>query len=678
MKSYLRYAVFLFMPATIVAQSISGTVRNGTTGQPSSGDQVIVMPLRDGMEQESQSITDSRGGFSVALKSPSSAHLLRVIHAGVNYDQAIKDSSPLSVTVFDSALRVADVHGRLGMAQVEAEGNRLKVTEMYSIVNPSSPPVTQTGPRNFEFKVPVEAKIEFLQVRRPQSVWVNVNSTASKSEPGKYAVDFPIRPGDTLFKFVYYLPYSGSAKLQFRPAYPVETFAVAHPPQMHFKAAKAAFTKLGTAQGLSMEQVAAKGMLREIPAFQVSGMGAVAQPQVSADKGFAPEISAKPAQASAAVTTAAPSTRDVRALLVAFAALLSAAVFGFWRNRRRHAQVIPVLALVILLSLAGRAQEPASEPSQAPAQNTAPVQQSGDFAIENPQATKVPRDVILVKGAVPGSSDPSVPVPESGGIAESVYTNKYFGFSWPLPNGWLQKYSGPPPSDSGYYVLGLLEPGKALRNAASGNILISAQDLFFPLAPVNSALSLVTFNAKRLSTDFKIEQVPQELKIGKRKFVQMGYMSPVAELHWYTLATEIRCHVIEFQFTTPDTELLKTLAQSVATMADLEEQKSGPVCVKNYATGNNLLLHVDPVFSANKFNPIPVRIVIDKYGKIKHVHVLSAFPDQIKAVNEALQQWEFRPYKVNGEPMEVETGIMFGGPHPQQKKGSVAAARVAD
>jgi hypothetical protein len=38
-------------------------------------------------------------------------------------------------------------------------------------------------------------------------------------------------------------------------------------------------------------------------------------------------------------------------------------------------------------------------------------------------------------------------------------------------------------------------------------------------------------------------------------------------------------------------------------------------------------------------------------------------------------QWEFRPCRVNGKAVEVETGIMFGSrmPHP-----GVSAAQVAD
>ena len=78
------------------------------------------------------------------------------------------------------------------------------------------------------------------------------------------------------------------------------------------------------------------------------------------------------------------------------------------------------------------------------------------------------------------------------------------------------------------------------------------------------------------------------------------------------------------------------------------------------AAGDNVLQRIEPVMADRKFNPIPVRIIIDRYGKVKHVHVISAFPEQAKVITDALLQWEFKPYKQNGKPVEVETGIMFG------------------
>jgi hypothetical protein len=102
-----------------------------------------------------------------------------------------------------------------------------------------------------------------------------------------------------------------------------------------------------------------------------------------------------------------------------------------------------------------------------------------------------------------------------------------------------------------------------------------------------------------------------------------------------------------------------------------------PVCIRNYATGDNVLQKVDPVLTGHRFNRIPVRFVIDKYGKVKYIHVLSAFPDETKAITEALLRWEFRPYRVNGKAMEVETGIIFGN-QPAERKPSASSASLAD
>jgi hypothetical protein len=100
--------------------------------------------------------------------------------------------------------------------------------------------------------------------------------------------------------------------------------------------------------------------------------------------------------------------------------------------------------------------------------------------------------------------------------------------------------------------------------------------------------------------------------------------------------------------------------------------------VKDYASGENVTHRVNPVLSEGKFNAIPVRLVIDKNGRVKHVHVISAFPDQSKIITDALLQWEFRPYRLNGRAVEVETGIIFGAAPPPQRKASAHSPAVAD
>ncbi len=55
-----------------------------------------------------------------------------------------------------------------------------------------------------------------------------------------------------------------------------------------------------------------------------------------------------------------------------------------------------------------------------------------------------------------------------------------------------------------------------------------------------------------------------------------------------------------------------------------------------------------------------VRVIIDREGKVKHIHFLGAFPEQAKGITDALMQWRFKPYLGEGQAVEVETGIMFG------------------
>ena len=84
------------------------------------------------------------------------------------------------------------------------------------------------------------------------------------------------------------------------------------------------------------------------------------------------------------------------------------------------------------------------------------------------------------------------------------------------------------------------------------------------------------------------------------------------------------------------------------------------MCLKDYASDESVIEREDPVLAERRFNSIPVRIIIDKEGKVKHIHVLSAFPEQAKAISDALAQWRFRPYLQSGKPVEVETGLLFG------------------
>jgi hypothetical protein len=298
-----------------------------------------------------------------------------------------------------------------------------------------------------------------------------------------------------------------------------------------------------------------------------------------------------------------------------------------------------------------------------------PLFAQGDFAPpppkDDPNQVKtlkpLPQNVILLPGALPKSSDGKTPVPESGNIHKNVYENRYFGIAYTFPEQFSMQFDGPPPSETGKYVLAELE----LKER--GSILVTAQDEFFALSP-----SGVKHAREHLPSYYKLEDAPAELNAGDHTFVRYDYMSPVAGLHWSVLSTEIRCHTVQFVFTSRDTDLLAKLRDGLAQIKF--EDNDAPRCVANYARDENVIYKVDPVLTDRKFNPIPVRIVIGKNGKVQHVHVVSAFGSQAPIVIDALLQWRFKPYLVNGEPVEIETGIYFGSPKTRSRAPGIAAA----
>jgi hypothetical protein len=316
------------------------------------------------------------------------------------------------------------------------------------------------------------------------------------------------------------------------------------------------------------------------------------------------------------------------------------------------------------LSLSAAAQDAGQ---QAIPQQAIP-KSGGDFSNSTEPLVKVPEGVILVKGAWASASDSVTPLPEGASVGKEAFSAPYFGMTYQLPAGWTEKYQGPPPSETGRYVLAELSPAATSNGTAGGSIFIAAQDMFFTPLPARNSAELIRYMSEHLQADYQSEIPPAQARIAGRDFTVFAYWSPVAELHWYVLATEIRCHTVQFVLTSRDTKLLEALIRSIDKMTPPAEASptggvvggSVPVCLADYARDENMTFRPEPVFTEHRFNAVPVRIVIDKEGNVKHIHFLSAFPDQSKAITDALFQWRFKPYRRNGEMVEVETGVLFG------------------
>ena len=141
----------------------------------------------------------------------------------------------------------------------------------------------------------------------------------------------------------------------------------------------------------------------------------------------------------------------------------------------------------------------------------------GDQPVNPGPTKKVPKGVILVKGAWSSASDSVTPLPECGTFTDNVFDNEYFGIKYSLPAGWSEKFKGPPPSDSGRYVLAQIGPSETSQLSNRGNILITAQDLFFTPLPATNAVELINYTKEHLQADYKVESPPAQIKIAAHK-----------------------------------------------------------------------------------------------------------------------------------------------------------------
>ena len=86
-----------------------------------------------------------------------------------------------------------------------------------------------------------------------------------------------------------------------------------------------------------------------------------------------------------------------------------------------------------------------------------------------------------------------------------------------------------------------------------------------------------------------------------------------------------------------------------------------PLPVSHWAEGN-LIFRVQPVYPAlarqvRIQGSVQLRAIISKAGTIENLAVVSGHPMLVKSAIDAVRQWRYRPYLLNGDPVEVETEV---------------------
>jgi hypothetical protein len=271
-------AVLLFLSTVASAQTLNGTLRNGTTGKPAAGDDIVLIKLAQGMEEAARTKSDGKGGFSFKLPD-AGPHLIRAIHQGVTYHRmAPPGVDSVEVTVYDVSKKVVGVSVTADVMRFQAQANELQGIRLFAVDNNSSPPHTQMGDDHFEFFLPEGAQIDQAMAMTAGGQPIN-SSPVPEKEKNCYGFVFPLRPGETQFQVVFHVPYKDEISIDPKPLYGAQHFVVMVPKTMQFVAAPGTEFKSmkDPRQSDALVEVASNTQVGQALAFKISGTGALGE-----------------------------------------------------------------------------------------------------------------------------------------------------------------------------------------------------------------------------------------------------------------------------------------------------------------------------------------------------------------------------------------------------------------
>jgi hypothetical protein len=328
-SAMLIVAFILSFAGFASAQTLTGAVKNATTGKPAAGDEVVLLSLGNGMEEAGRTKADAKGNFSLKLDNAQAPHLVRVIHQEVTYHRmAPPGTTSVEVEVYDVGKKVEGIEVVADIMRIQVEQGQLEVMRAFAVQNNSKPPRTQMNERNLEFNVPQGAQIIESSAMTEGGNPLNTAPVPIDDKKTHYAFLFPLRPGTTQFQIAYQLPYTGSANIDPKSVYSLQHFVAILPKTMQFTPAPGTkYQPMNDPQQPDANvQVASGAGLGQPLAFKISGEGVLEARQENAGQpgegGAAPADSRPGGGLGPPIDAPDPLQRYRWYILAAFAAAL--------------------------------------------------------------------------------------------------------------------------------------------------------------------------------------------------------------------------------------------------------------------------------------------------------------------------------------------------------------------
>ncbi len=288
----------------------------------------------------------------------------------------------------------------------------------------------------------------------------------------------------------------------------------------------------------------------------------------------------------------------------------------------------------------------------------------------------------LAKARSSGATD-NTPGPEHGIIVSNTYANEFLGFWFLIPDGWqvnresvgAEREGEAKRITSGGLELLVIDRGD--RKHGGSRIVISAMDA----TGYSSGTPAFASNFVRAPIDATGGEVLREafpVDFAGQHFFRADYRQDFkGGSQWGAfVCTKFNGYFIGWTFVTYSAEELEGLVNSLQRLSfrdqpvpiagiisshpSLGAARPQRIRVSTRVSENLLIKRVEPQYPGDATRiqgQVVLKALIDKNGDVENLTVVTGHPMLIPAAIEAVKQWKYRPYLLNGQTVEMETQI---------------------
>lgn len=278
------------------------------------------------------------------------------------------------------------------------------------------------------------------------------------------------------------------------------------------------------------------------------------------------------------------------------------------------------------------------------------------------------------------------PKPASGSFDQNTYTNEFFGFSYPLTEEWTEssvaRDNANAPNGTYFLFMGDRHIGRRFMN----RVVITADDASHYTMSLQEYVSKFAHAQVRHGNELLRDAYSVDLS--GSHFYRADYKESFAggALHKSFVCTEHNGFLLGWTFVAESEQELNDLVntlQHISLWRHDTHQTEKPantvlqtpppplpstkrptrIRVSARVAEGILAQTVKPIYpdEAKKNHVqgmVVLKALLSQSGDVKDLTLISGDPLLAPAAIEAVKQWKYRPYLLNGQPIEVETQIL--------------------